>query len=745
MKVLDFGLAKAIESVGTEGLPVSNSPTMTSPAYLARGAMTSDAGIVLGTAAYMAPEQAKGRSVDKRADIWAFGVVLVEMLTGRMLFAGESMAETIAAVIKEDPKLDRLPAETPAAVRQLVARCLERDPKERLRDIGEARILLSKPIPPEAPISPALPRRRWIPAILGAVAVAAVAGLLAWSVKPAPSAPVRRFELPAALADAADVAIAPDGSRLAYLLGGHLFVRRLDELDAKDLGRMHATAGQLAWSPDGGTIGFTAEASIQSISADGGPHFVIGKIPASGSAMGLAWLRSGKIVFPVWRDSLYEVASTGGTPAVRLAIDEASEIDFHHVAALPDDRLLLSTHKRKEDSDVIELVDGQRRTVLTTDRGVSWFEYVAPGTLLFRRTSTNVGIWAMPFNGGPIDVNAATLVQPGAMSYRVGVEGTIVAQIPAQRKASLVWIALGGAETSVPGPIVEIPGNDLELSPDGRRAAFVQGRRVEAGAGVGSTGPASIVTRDLQLGVDTRLTGPAADAGMWADIGVPTWFPAGDRLLHRIGGVENLKLVERRADAAGEAAVLTSGDVGRVLPDGRTLIFLRDERGRRRLRSATIGATGVVEDKALFATESQPIVRDFDVSRSGRLVAYVVVQPDRRGDIYLVDLSDVRAQRLVHEGGNRPRFAGDSQLFFATGTPEEDKPGGRLMRVSLNAGSSISIGAATEVFRETPDGPRLMTYDVTPDGDRLLMWKPVQSPGAQPRFVLIQNALKHAF
>jgi len=578
--------------------------------------------------------------------------------------------------------------------------------------------------------------------MLGAVVLAAVAGALAWSLKPTSSAPLRRFELPAALADATDIAIAPDGSRLAYLLGGHLFVRRFDELDAKDIGRMHPTTRQLAWSPDGTTIGFAAEASIQSIPAEGGPRFVIAKVPASGSAMGLVWLRDGKILFAVWRDSLYEVPSTGGTPVVRLPIDESSEIDFHHVAALPDGRLILSTHKRKEDSDVIELVDGQRRTVLTTDRGVGWVEYVAPGTLLFRRTSTNIGIWAMPFSGGPIDVNTATLVQPGAESYRVGAEGTIVAQIPAQQKASLVWVDRGGAETSGPGPIVDTPSGGLELSPEGRRLAFVQGRRVEASGNVGSSGPASVLVRDLQVGLDTRLTVPAADAGTWADIGNPTWFPAGDRLLHRVGEVENFRLVERRADAAGDATVVTSGAAGRVLPDGRTLIYVRDERGRGRLRTAKLGTSGIAGDAALLTTEPQPVVRDFDVSRSGRFLAYVAVQPDGRGDIYLVDLSDIRAQRLVQEGGNRPRFAGDTQLFFATGAPEEDKPGGRIMRVSLTAGSSISVGAASEVFRETPGGPRLMTYDVTPEGDRLLMWKPVSSPGGQARLVLVQNGLK---
>jgi Tol biopolymer transport system component len=753
VKVLDFGLAKAIEAVGTDAAAgiagpgpdngVSAWATMTSPVLVRRGSNETEAGVILGTAAYMAPEQAMGRAVDKRADIWAFGVVLAEMLIGSSLFAGESMTETIAAVIKDDPKLDRLPAETPHRLRRLLVRCLERDPKQRLRDIGEARILLSRPIEEEPPGSRApVHRARWAAALLGGILLAVTAGVVTWMLRPVPSVPLRRFDLPEALANVADFAIAPDGSRLAYILDGRLFVRRLDELDAKDLGRVHVTARQVVWSPDGGTIAFIAEGSIVSIPADGGPHFVISKVPASGRVTSMTWLPDGKILVCVWRDSLYEVPSTGGTPVVRLAVDASAEIDFHHVSALPDGRLVIATHRRQEDSDVIELVDAQRRTVLTADRNVSAFEYVSPGILLFRRGTTNAGIWAVPFDGGPVDVNAATLVQAGASAYRAAADGSVVTVIPAVSKAALVWVDGSGAETAVPGPIVESPEDELELSPDGDRVAFVQGRRVEAGGGVGST-PGSVVVRDLRVGVDTRLT-TGATGGMWAEAGMPTWFPGGDRLVHRTGGVENLKLVEQRADVTGDARELTPGAMGRILSDGKTLIYVRDERGRGRMRMSVITSDVTREDRPLFPDGHQANVRDFDISSDGRLVAYEAIQPNKRADIYLSALRDVNAQRLVREGGVRPRFSRDgSELFFAAGGEDErGQRRGRLMRVPVTVGSSIALGPPSEILREVPNGPRLTTYDVAPRGDRFLMWKPVPaSPDERPRLVFVQNAL----
>jgi serine/threonine-protein kinase len=239
VKVLDFGLAKALAPEGASATADVDSPTFLSPARTERG-------LILGTAAYMAPEQAKGRPVDKRADIWAFGVVLFEMLTGRRLFHGETATETIAAVIKDDIPLDQLPPAVPPAIRRLLARCLERDPRQRLRDIGEARILLADPASTavsataERPETPGHSRASMLGVAALALALAGATGAAAWWLKPGADVMLRRIDLAEPLASSERLALSPDGSRIAYVSGAHLYVRALDALESQDLGAVHA-------------------------------------------------------------------------------------------------------------------------------------------------------------------------------------------------------------------------------------------------------------------------------------------------------------------------------------------------------------------------------------------------------------------------------------------------------------------------------------------------------------------------
>ena len=272
VKVLDFGLARS--GVDRPGAPSESSATALSPAM-------TELGMILGTAAYMSPEQARGRPADKRADIWAFGVVLYEMLTGRRPFGGETVAEVMAAVIKDAPSLDALPPTTPPALRQLIERCLERDPRERLRDIGEARIALRSALDPANPLNRAgsgaaatPPTRRrtltWALVSAGAFALAALSVFQVWRAKDDGAAvPVRRFDLPVGLGEAR-VAISPDGSRLAYRSGGHLKVHMLRTATSLDVGEVPPSTSHLFWSPDGGTIGYVAEAALRTVSAAGG-------------------------------------------------------------------------------------------------------------------------------------------------------------------------------------------------------------------------------------------------------------------------------------------------------------------------------------------------------------------------------------------------------------------------------------------------------------------------------------------
>src|SRR5208282_2587093 len=288
VKVLDFGLAKAIEG-DASSMDIATSPTMSRMATLA--------GVLLGTAAYMSPEQAKGKAVDRRADIWAFGCVLYEMLTGRMAFHGESVTDTLASVIKEEPDWSQLPAATPIRVRVLLQRCLQKDPKQRLRDIGDARISLdevlagsSDPSPAGAAGISALLWRRTLIVGLGTLLLgAAIAGLAVWNLKPAPSPPpqpVTRtvINLPpgqrlAGLDSGPALALSPNGTHLAYVAsqGGtqQIYLRAMDSLEARPI---PGTEGAIEpfFSPDSQWLGFFAGGKLRKISVSGGVQVSLG-------------------------------------------------------------------------------------------------------------------------------------------------------------------------------------------------------------------------------------------------------------------------------------------------------------------------------------------------------------------------------------------------------------------------------------------------------------------------------------
>ncbi|HMD36824.1 MAG TPA: protein kinase [Vicinamibacterales bacterium] len=524
VKLLDFGLAKTeAPERARAGLAIlaATSPTLTSPA-----AMTG-AGVILGTAAYMAPEQAKAQPVDKRADIWAFGVVLYEMLTGRCLFAADSVAETVGLVVMRDPDWTALPRATPPGIRTLLRRCLMREPRNRLRDIADARILLAESDEPAA--LSAAPRSRRAGAIAAVTAIAVlivgVTGVMMIRRGSTPGGvPLRRFELPAELAAApSSPVISRDGTRLAYIDAHHLRVRALDSLESQDLGPVPVDAANPFWSPDGGSIGYTAAAEVRTIRTGGGTPFVVCRIPATGNALHLLWRPDGTILIAVWRDSLYSVPATGGTPTVVLAVNLATEVDFHRTTELPGNRLLVATHLRESDPDRgdrerYEVYDGTRRSTVAEAAGVIGFVYAEPGYLLFARTDANSGIWAVPFTDGPLDLATAVRIEPGAVRFTAATDGTLVATLQASTlsPSELVWVDHTGAATPVPGSRIDIsPGGNgrLAVSPDGTRAVFTGGD------------PSDLFVRNLTSGVDTRLT-------FNQHVESPAWSPDGGRVLY---------------------------------------------------------------------------------------------------------------------------------------------------------------------------------------------------------------------
>jgi len=747
VKVLDFGLAKALvpgsEDPGLRahaGFPSSaaNSPTMTSPALTQHG-------VILGTAGYMSPEQAKGRPVDKRADIWAFGVILVEMLTGRRLFRGDSVTEVIASVIKDRPSLDGLPPGTPNAVRTLIHRCLEHDPMLRLRDIGEARIALADPIGaagagPTDVRPPAGRRPTLAAAALGAVLVAAATAAVTWQVRPDAPAPVRRFDLPAAMAAASDVALSPDGAWLAYVSEGRLFSRALEALEPRDLGGVPPATSNLFWSPDSQTIGFTAEAAIRTIPARGGTPFTVAAIPASGRVMDIAWRADDDaLLFAVWRDSIYRVAASGGTPEVALAIDEATEIDFHTVLPLAGNQLIVATHVREGDQDLLQLVQGTRRVTLASDPAVGRFRSAGPGRLMFDRIGVNAGIWTVPLRDGPMDFTEAMLVEPGATSAGPpAADGTWLFRVPATERWQMVWTSRTGTATPIPGVPIEPYWPDLALSPDDSRAAF----SVTAGH-LGS----SLVVRDLASGADTPLVSPAdRESPTWAAIVKPAWFPTGDRVVHPTGGVEASRILARAADGSGVARDLGPGYFARVSHDGRELVFVVDDRGRGRLHRAPIDAEGKLgASQPVFPGGDEPNVRGFDLSPDGTLLAYAAVQADGQINVHLTTYPVVTGRwRVTADGGTQPRFSRDGrELFFFA--PAGTEPGARRGGLyALPVMTPIRIGQPTLLLEDDAGsgaGPSVTGFDVARDGRFLMLRRVPPRPADATRLVLVQNWL----
>jgi eukaryotic-like serine/threonine-protein kinase len=730
VKVLDFGLAKVAPPAATSAASDEmNSPTFTSPAMTA-------AGVLLGTAPYIAPEIAKGKPADKRADVWAFGVVFFEMLSGRRLFAGDSAMETLAAVLRAKVDWSALPPSTPPPIRQLIERCLEPDPKLRLRDIGEARILLSAPQATTASRAAERPEPwRGRRSTRVAVAIAVAAGVLL-AVAAGASRLTRTAAVPPKMVEISTelpgpFALAPDGSAFAYMSGGHLYLQTFGSVEPQDLGEAAPAGNQIVlWSPDGKWVVYSAEGLLRRVPASGGSPFVICSIPATGALMSAAWLNDGTIVFAVWREHLYRVPATGGTPARLLEINPATEVDFHFVALLPDDRLLIAPHRRAEGTTAFEILDGSKRTVLTEDGSVLEMRPTRDGRMLVLRSGANPGLWIAPFASGTLDLSKATLVQADAAAFSLASDDTLLMRVSAPVMSSLGWTDSSGRVSPVPGGPTVVRRNGLAVSPDGRQAAFV----------VSARGAVNMVVRDLQTGADTALTfNRATDVkGTWM-LHDPQWHPAGNRLLYAMGGVEAAaRIFEQRLDIAGPPRALVAGISASISHDGRTLYVIDDVRGEGRLSRRTINTDGSIGPAEMMLPDTD--VDDLVPSPDGRIAA-VVFHADRdRREIDLLALDGGARQRVTTDRGVHPHFSSDGRTLYFLGN-ERAANGRRTLRVMRApvTATPLQVGKPEPVFGEatTADRLEITQFDVTRDGRLLVAIE--DSTSRRSRSVLVQN------
>ena len=490
VKVLDFGLAKAMEPTGAMAASNSMSPTITIPAM-------TQAGIILGTAAYMSPEQARGRTVDKRADIWAFGCVLYEMLTGRPAFSkGTSTADILAAILEREPEWKALPAAVPSTVARLLRRCLEKDPRRRLRDIGDIRLDLD-----EASTAPPVNVTRRAPgraivrslvtaAILVALAVIAFAIRSLTRVATVPQ-PTMRFTLvppvdqPFSLSEAdRDFVISRDGTRLVYVSGndGKLMVRAIDRLDAVRLGNVTGARSPFL-SPDGQWVGFfvgVSSTELKKISMTGGPAISLCRGP--GGARGAAWGQDDTIVFSTQAGKLLRVPASGGEPTV-LSTPDSARGETGHIfpSFLPGGQTVLFTVTNVGDPldngqiVALDLKTGRRKVLLS---GGSQPEYVETGYLVYGVTGA---LRAVRFNpatlevmGDPVSVvdHVTTMATTGASEFSLSASGALV-YLPGGvigTARSLVWVDRDGREEPVGAPPRMYSYS--RISPDGSRVAL---------------------------------------------------------------------------------------------------------------------------------------------------------------------------------------------------------------------------------------------------------------------------------
>jgi Tol biopolymer transport system component len=580
VKVLDFGLAKAMASDAAAANP-NSSPTLTMRA--------TQAGVIMGTAAYMAPEQARGHAVDERADIWSFGVVLHEMITGRATFTGQTVSDTLASVLKTDLDWSALPTETPAAIRRLLRRCLQRDRERRLCDIGDARLEIEEALAaPTAPIAETARKRGVGWPMLTAVSLLALVGLVVAVMhfrEVAPEAGVMRFQIPppekAQFGAEFRIALSPDGRRFAFTAvngagRSSLWVRSLDSLDARQLPGTENPTGPPFWSPDGRWIGFAADGKLKKVEASGGaPQTLCG---ATGTAPSGTWSRDGVILFGTFGPGpgISRVSQAGGEAVPVTTLDRSRrEVAHAFPQFLADGRHFLyfaASSVAENSGTYLTTLDGKERKLLL--RNTIAAAYVPPATshekghLLFLREGGT--LMAQPLDAGTFDLAG----EPSPVAEQVGSfrrygyfsasASGVLAYRPGTMLANtqLMWFDREGRPQGSLGP----PGlyQDLALSPDGKRAAV--------NAGDPRSGNADIWLLDVARGVPQRFTSdPAQD---W----FPVWSPDGSRLVFSSArdGPGNI-YQNVSGGLLNEELLLLKSDLAKFpldwSPDGRFLIY----------------------------------------------------------------------------------------------------------------------------------------------------------------------------
>jgi eukaryotic-like serine/threonine-protein kinase len=756
VKVLDFGIAKALEARAISG---------PQPASLTSPSMT-EAGVVLGTAAYMSPEQARGKPVDRRTDVWAFGCVLYEMLTGKRAFEGDDMTTTLARVLEREPDMKKLPSGLPPAVRGTLDLCLQKDPKKRLRDVGDVRLALEGQV---AGVSPWASRPLWRRAlpIAAAVATGAVlAGALVAIVmtRPKPVAerlqsapPITRFVItpqssaPLASLGGNDVMISPDGQRIAYFSRNPvnnniaLYVREIDGLEARlvpgtELANITSGLGgnmNPFFSPDSRSIGFLSpDRGVIRVSLDGGPPIKIADAP-SPAFLGATWTADDTMIYSAGRNVLRTSAGGGGVPE-RLT-EEIPDAFVASPVVLPGGRavmygLVANGGNGAERVAVFDL-DSRKQKILI-ENGQNAF-YSPTGHVVFARGTT---IMAAPFDASELAVTGEPVAMienvrhPNpltAADFALSASGTLV-YVPGSGettvRSAVVWVDRGGKPL---GRAIDEPidnPRDPALSPDGTRLALT----------IGASGQGELWSYDLRGPPPIRLAVSNENRGaVWSPDSKQVAFTSG-------GGGPGASIVPKLYTVLTDGSMLTPRLVraegvegfARVWsPAGELFLIVPAENGTFRAADiAVLPVTGEGPALKIVATEYGEM--DPALSPDGRWLAYASNRTGRL-EIWVQRYPEGVAVRVSRDGGFEPHWSADGhEIFYLQGDA--------VMAVTVETADELSFSAPAKLFSGLyimNEAPVPRSYDVAHDGRFLMVEQPggAAASAPSPGIVVVQN------
>jgi serine/threonine protein kinase/Tol biopolymer transport system component len=741
VKVLDFGLAKAFAG-DKEEVNLSNSPTLSDAA--------TQQGIILGTAAYMSPEQASGKSIDKRSDIWAFGVVLFEMLTGRSLFAGDNVSQTLARVLERQPDFSLLPSNLHPKVRELLKRCLQKDSKNRYHDIADIRLDLQEVLNDPGgvftqPVSTAEPRtklRTILPWIAAAIVLAAITGVAVWRMKPSEPKRVIRFtyELPEGqqlnmpLNLGLQAAGSPDGSRFVYGTTDGLYLRSMDALDAKLIAGTDKGSVEPFFSPDGQWIGYWSQTDrkLKKVAISGGAPVVI--CDTSPIVLFASWNSDNTIVYSDMLKGILQISADGGTAEVLIkgnllnAVKEGFPITPR---MLPDGKTLLFTNYTGPDPSnwqigVQSLKSGERKILIRNGFGAVYFP---TGHLVYGSANNTGNFLAVRFDLDRLEVKGGSVpVFEGIGSAGWG-DSTAMIYVPqptvaagaastASSANTLVWVNRQGKEEPLGAAPNQygLPG----ISPDGTRVAV----------SIATGGNQYIWIWDIVRKTMTRLTFEEGGASC------PLWTPDGKRIVYastREGGLAGIYW--KAADGTGGVTKLGSAPDRSLIPfswskDAKTLAVLEATPDPLKFEIGMLSMEGDHARKPLLQGKHDELFPK--ISPDGRWIAYSSNESGKQ-EVYVRPFPDVESGgrwQISTSGGDSPLWSPDGhELFY--------RQGDSFMAVAVEMAPTFKPGNPKLLFKGTylsVDVPKeWIMWDIHPDGKRFLMIKPPALGGGQSK------------